>query len=406
MTEHEVMSFDGCVHALKQLDLRQSLYDEASLMMEHVLVNLHGSAHRARRNVEATVFRKDVFLHYEKSVLPQTLEETLAPFRAAGRGDMVDIGYRIMMNLTVDFAGIDRPLRTPEETGELLRLLMEFSLAPALGQSRPEDIEPKKARIRAAMEAFDRQFLAPSLARRQALWAECQAGRLSADALDKDVLMALVMGQDKLQMSPEEFVQEGIFYLMAGAHTTIHSLSHAIHEILEWIDGHPEDRETLRTDPYFIQRCVYESVRLHPSSPVAKRRALCPVTLHDEIVAQPDDQIVINLRAANRSSELFGDNADRFDPHREIAKGPFRYGLSMGHGMHACLGRNLAIGVDPRDGQSSADHQYGTVPLIVEALLKCGIQRDPSDSPQKDETITRITWARYPVLFLSQDAIL
>ncbi|TNE52591.1 MAG: cytochrome P450, partial [Sphingomonadales bacterium] len=175
MGEHEVSTYDACVHALKQPDLRQSLYDAAALMMSDVLVNLHGQEHRARRLVEGTIFRKDVFLHYEKNFLPRTLDETIRPFLEAGKGDLVDIGYRVMMNLTVDFAGIDRPERTAEETGELLRLLKEFSLAPALGQSLEEDIEPKKARIRKAMGEFEEQFLKPSRNRREALLADVEA---------------------------------------------------------------------------------------------------------------------------------------------------------------------------------------------------------------------------------------
>jgi hypothetical protein len=54
------------------------------------------------------VFRKNIFVEYEKTIMPQTLAETLDPFLAAGKGDLVDIGYRVMMNLTVDFTGIDR----------------------------------------------------------------------------------------------------------------------------------------------------------------------------------------------------------------------------------------------------------------------------------------------------------
>ena len=109
MTEYTIDSFEGCSRALRQSDLRQALYDDASLMMERSLVNLHGGDHRSRRNVEATLFRKNIFMDYEKNVLPRTLTETIAPFLAAGKGDLVDIGYRIMMNLTVDFTGIDRP---------------------------------------------------------------------------------------------------------------------------------------------------------------------------------------------------------------------------------------------------------------------------------------------------------
>src|SRR5215210_3432400 len=102
---YEVTSFGGCVDALRQSDLHQALYDEAALMMERSVVNLHGQEHRARRGAEAVMFRKDIFLDYERNVLPRTMAETFAPFLAAGKGDLVDIGYRVMMNLTVDFTG-------------------------------------------------------------------------------------------------------------------------------------------------------------------------------------------------------------------------------------------------------------------------------------------------------------
>jgi hypothetical protein len=155
-----------------------------------------------------------------------------------------------------------------------------------------------------------------------------------------------------------------------------------------------------------VQRCVYESVRLHPSSPVAKRRALAGLELADGAHVEAGDEVVVDLRTANRSEALFGPMADRFDPHRSIAKGPLPYGLSMGHGMHACLGRNLAIGVEPKPDSDPAMHQYGVVPLIVSALLKRGITRDPASPPAKDETITRITWSRYPILFRPETALL
>lgn len=406
MREFKIDSFDGCSRALRQNDLRQALYDEAALMMERSLVNLHGAEHRARRNVEATVFRKNIFIDYEKNILPRTLAETLDPFLAAGRGDLVDIGYRIMMNLTVDFTGIDRPERSPEETAELLRLLKEFSLAPSLGQSRPEDVPEKRARIEKAMAEFQERFLNPSIERRRKLKAEADAGQRSADDLPRDVLMALIQGETDLGMTETEFLQEGIFFTMAGAHTTIHSLTHAVHELLEWLRAHPEDLPRLRSDPFFIQQCVFESVRLHPSSPVAKRRATCPYALGNGEQAETGDTIVIDLRTANRDTGIFGSDSASYNPHREV-KGPaFPHGISMGMGAHACLGRNLAIGVEPRANADAQSHQFGTVPLIVKALLECGITPDPDDPAEQDQGITRISWARYPVLFNRDQALL
>lgn len=402
---YEVTSFSDCVEALRQSDLRQSLYDEAALMMERALVNLHGAEHRARRGAEAMMFRKDIFLEYERNVLPQTMAETFAPFLEKGKGDLVDLGYRVMMNLTVDFTGIDRPQRTAEETGELLRLLRDFSLAPALGQSRQEDVEPKRQRIAAAIADFDANFLAPSIARRRALVERWRAGELQREELPRDVLTALLINEDKVVLTPKEWVQEGIFFVLAGAHTTIHSLSHAVHELLHWLDDHPEDRARLRGDPFFIQQCVYESVRLHPSSPVAKRRALCPVHLAGNLELAAGEEIVVDLRQANHDRQRFGEDATQFNPHRTV-NGTFRYGLSMGDGMHACLGRHLAIGLDPKPGTPPESHQYGVVPLIVKGLLEAGVQPDPDDRPEKDEAVTRITWLRYPVIFRPEEALI
>jgi cytochrome P450 len=404
LMEHEVTTFAGCVNALRQPDLRQSLYDEAGLMMERALVNLHGPEHRARRSAEASMFRKDIFLDYETNVLPRTMQETFAPFLAAGKGDLVDLGYRVMLNLTVDFTGIDRPERSPEETGELLRLLRDFSLAPALGQSL-DDIEPKRRRIAAAMDDFARHFLRPSIERRRALIAKWQAGELEREALPRDVLTALLLNEDKLQLTDQDWVQEGIFYTLAGAHTTIHSLTHAVHELLQWLEAHPEDKVRLREDPFFIQQCVYESVRLHPSSPVARRRALCPVDIGEEAQLDPGEEIVIDLRKANHDGARFGADADRFNPHRSVS-GTFRYGLSMGDGVHACIGRHLAIGVDPKPGADPETHQYGVVPLIVKGLLQAGVRPDPDETAEKDEAVTRITWLRYPVILRPEEALI
>lgn len=401
MAVHRIDDFAGCVHALRQADLRQALYDEAEILMARAVVNLHGAEHRARREVEATVFRKDVFLHYEKVVLPRVLEETLAPFLAAGRGDLKDIGYRVLLNLTVDFTGVDRPLRTAEETSRLLALMREFSLAPTLGQSRLEDTAPLKARIARAIDDFDGAFFAASLERRRRALADVEAGRLAREDLPRDVLMALVQAGESLAMTREEVLKETIYFLMAGAHTSINVLTHVVDDLFRWFAARPGDRVRLQADPFFAQTCVFESLRLNPSSPVAERRALCPVDLGAGR-AEAGDLVVVDLHAANRNADLFGAEPDAFNPDRPPPAGQLPYGLSMGFGAHACLGRNLAVGVVARPGADPAQHQYGTVPLIVAALFRAGVAPDPERPPHRDETVTRSVWKDYPVLFAAQ----
>ncbi|NJN50718.1 MAG: hypothetical protein HC809_01955 [Gammaproteobacteria bacterium] len=160
MTTHTLTDFDEVADALKNPNLVQALYDAGAVVMADVLLNLHGESHRARRNLEMKVFRRDFFRHYEREVFPATLAPTLAPHVAAGRCDLVQFGYDITMNLTADFAGIDRPLESAAETAALLSLVKTFSSGATLVHST-RDHEAVNAEVRAALDVFDATFLKP-----------------------------------------------------------------------------------------------------------------------------------------------------------------------------------------------------------------------------------------------------
>jgi len=365
--------------------------------MEKVLVNLHGDEHRKRRNVEAKVLRRDYFRWYENEIFPGTLQETFAPYRALGKVDVVDFGFRAMMNLTADFAGIDRVKRTPEETAQLLRILRTFGKAATLGQALG-DKEPIRAEIRAAIAEFEVEFFSPSETRRRALIADWKAGTRAEDDLPRDVLVELLRAEDELGLSRDELLKEIGFYLLAGAFTTIHTMTHAIHEIFEWMIAHPEDAERLRNDRIFIQRCVHESTRLHPSSPTAGRRPTCPMHLPTGGEVTPADYVSVDLMSANRDAAIFGPDAASYNPMREIPKSAQPYGISFGVGAHACIGLNMAAGVLPRADTDPQTHQYGTVTLIIHALLQANARRDPADPGIVDTSTVRNNWMKYPVL--------
>ncbi len=387
-----ITRYQQAAEALRQRDLRQALYDEGSVVMNQVLVNLHGDQHKVRRQVEQQVFRRDYFRYYEQQVFPRTLDETIAPYLTAGRMDIVDFGYRVLVNLTADFTGIDRPERSPEETATFIDMLRLFARTALLAHYT-EDRDAVRREAEAGLERFNRRFVAPSVARRRAL---LQAGTDEAD-LPRDILMVLLLGADRLALPDDVLVREMAFFALAGAHTSIHTLAHVMHEIFTWRAAHPEDAQRLLRDPLFVQRCVHESVRLHPSSPVAMRRALCPVHMAAGD-ADTDTPVTISLEAANRDVEVFGADAAQFNPHRELPKGVPPYGLSFGLGMHACLGLNLAAGVLPRLQQDSTGHHLGTVAQIVDVLLQRGIRPDPHGTPAKDATTARDIWATYPAL--------
>ena len=142
---------------------------------------------------------------------------------------------------------------------------------------------------------------------------------------------------------------------------------------------------------------MYESIRLHPSSPTAVRRPTAPTELFGRGLAV-DDEIVVNLHAANRDTAVFGDDAATFNPHRNASRLTSLSGLSFGTGMHACIGRNLAAGAEPRPDTQPDEHHYGTIPLVLRALLDHGVRPDPDDTARADTTTVRKTWAYYPIL--------
>lgn len=380
----------------RQRHLRQALYDEGDVVMADVLVNLHGDAHRARRRLENRLFRRDTHERFERTMFPPIVAETLAPHVAAGRAELVGLSHQLMMNLAASAAGVDRPQRTAEETAHLYRYLMLFIEGATLAHYTG-DRQAKQAEVAAALAAFDQEFLQPSIARRRAALAAVEAGDLDEDQLPRDVLTVLLRNQDDLDLAPDVVLRETCFYLLAGAHTSATAFVRTLHAVFELAREVPADAERARDDLAFLQRCVHETIRLQPSSPVAMRWALEPMTLLGGAEVEPGDKVVIDLMAANRDPAAFGDDAEQFNPRRELPPGVAPWGLSFGLGMHACIGQELAAGRDL--GEDDGGPLFGLVPVAAHAVLQAGARPDPDEPARLDPTSARGYWASYPVLF-------
>jgi cytochrome P450 len=366
--------------------------------MDGVLVNLHGDAHRARRRLENRLFRRETLLHYERDLFPAVIDQTLAPHVAAGQAELVSLGHELMMNLAALNAGIDRRERSEEETSRLYGYMMKF-IEAATALHHVGDWAKVSPQVTAALEAFDQEFLAPSVERRRIALKAVDEGRIEDDDVPRDVLSILLANEDQLHLPPELIRREMAFFLLAGAHTSATAFTRTIDNILTWCEHHPGDRGRGVWDSAWVQRCVHETVRLSPSSPIAMRRALADVTLSDGRSIASGDQVVIDLVRINTDPSLFGDDASEFNPRRELPDGLALHGISFGHGAHACIGQELAAGVASGGGDGDSQYQWGLVTVGVQAALARGVTRNRDDPPQVDTSTARPYWARYPVLF-------
>ncbi|MXZ31745.1 MAG: cytochrome P450 [Acidimicrobiia bacterium] len=385
--------------AYRSKDLRQAMYDEGAVIMEDCLLVLHGEAHRRRRRVENRLFRREVFAHWERRVLHTTLAAVLAPHVAAGRADLRALGYRAAISLTATIAGVDHDPADERHTSRLEEFVRAFSAGATLAHST-RDRDDVRRDVRAQLRAFRSGMLGESLDRRRELLARLDAGEIAEDDLPRDVATLLLAHQQDLHISPAAIEREICFYLQAGAHSTADAYTHALDELFRRAAAHPEDLAAALADPAFAQRCVHESLRLNPASPVAWRQPLRTVQLRDGTLLPEGSRVVIDLASVNRDPAVWGPDAGKFNPHRPVPEGANAWGLSFGAGAHACIGAELDGGMELLNGaEPGDDHLYGTVAVMVAATLAAGGGPDPANPPVQDPNTQRPHFSSYPIVF-------
>lgn len=391
MAEHFVTKYADAEATLRIPDLHQALYDADTLFLPTTVVCLHGKEHIEKKRLFMGVFNRTFFRHYQNHVFPAALKETLDPVIESGRGDMAKFAYRVLVNLVADSAGVDRA-HTEQDTDRLLALIGKLGHAPTMGQlTNPDDRDRLMAELKEALESFRTEFFEPSAARRRALIAKVEAGEMDEKDLPNDAITAQLRQLPSDDDLPyDERVKDGAFFILAGAFTTANVLMNTVNEVLDWVDKHPEDRQKMIDDPILMQKFIWEAVRLHPASPITKRRALCPMHLPDGHEAEQDEFVTVDLTKANRNTDLFGDDAEEFNPYRELTGRTPLHGLSFGGGAHSCLGKMLAVGVQITDrNKDEEETEFGTIHMVLRALLQHGIDRDAERPIEIDESTTR-----------------
>ncbi len=399
--QHHVNRFPEVEPALRLPDLKQALYDADPIFLPTTVVSLHGEAHKEKRRVVQSLFTREFFRQYQNRVFPQALAETLAPAVAAGGGDLSQFAYRVLVNLVADAAGLDRD-RTEAQTDHIQMIIGKLGRAPTIGQMLAGSREAAVAEIREALEIFKADYYLHSAARRRTLIA-AKAGDPSVE-LPRDMLTYMLAAFDGKE-DEDQLVRDTAFFILAGAFTQANALQNTVWEILTWCRRHPETRAELLADPALLQKFIWESVRLHPASPVARRKALCPMHLPDETEVAEADIVDVNIATANRDPAVFGPDAAEFNPYRELPRRVQLYGMSFGAGMHSCVGRILAAGMPIAPGIAQEEEsEHGTLHLVIHALLSNGIDFHPDKPPVIDESTTRKHFHTFPFILTGRPA--
>jgi len=236
----------------------------------------------------------------------------LDPLVGAGEFDYLgEFGTRLPVMVISSLLGV------PEEDQDQLRIWSDQTLHREPGETGPS---------RAAREASQDIF---------AYWmSQIEAKR--STPID-DVLSDLVtseihlLGESPRRLSDSELLSFCVLISSAGNETVARFLGWAITLLAD----HPEERDRLVENPRLIPNAVEEILRFEAPSPIQARWVMRDVELHGTVVPK-DSKIALLTASANRDEREFPD-ADRFDVTRR-----FTQHMSLGLGVHFCLGASLA----------------------------------------------------------------
>jgi cytochrome P450 len=148
-----------------------------------------------------------------------------------------------------------------------------------------------------------------------------------------DVVSMLVEAMDVERLSAAEAARTGVGVLMAGHDTSLSMISNVCYLLM----SRPELYTQLRTNPELMDTAVEEFLRVIPLRSVGSfpRRATKDVEIGGVLI-RAGDTVIFQRAAADRDERVF-DKPHKLDLARKV--NPH---LGFGHGVHFCLGAQLA----------------------------------------------------------------
>jgi cytochrome P450 len=386
-------------HLSRTFDKRT--YDEGNIR-DGVVSIMHGSRHRSRRRIENTQFRIEDLRSYEHVLFPPIVERFVTAAVTDGEADLFRLGSVLAVALAAKRAGFDYVLEESRDLDDLVSYVEAFAQISAIVDARDPDAVREMAKE--VLRNFKEQFGVPSLRRRQRLLEAHANGEIDERELPRDIMASLLRHRDDPELGlTDDFgvIRAAAIYLQGGTHTSAQTLVNTVDLLLDAKERRPDYWDRVATDATFAQRCIHETLRLRPTTPRAKRRAEKATAVGDVMIPE-GAMVVLDFHAGNRDVNVFGADADIFDPDREIPAGVHRWGLSFGGGSHICPGRAVAGGLPQPSvaAQLGDGHLFGLVAKMLQAIVRHNPERHPQKPQARDDRTERFTrWDEYWVIF-------
>lgn len=349
------------------------------------VISLHGDKHFNRRRLESKLFTKSARVRMEFEIVLPAFRRAIAEQieqSPDGAVDLMTFTRLILVRLSGAVVGV--PPIDDLPTAERLRKISEKILNAVAVDWADDENRQETTRVGLeARDAFQREFYEP--------------GRKCAHAsATSDNIMSLLVQTPGSVASEDVIFREAVLFLIASSNTTTNALSFAVRDLERWFESHPEARaETASFD--FYRSVINEALRLHPPVPGLWRQMLSDLMLPSGLELKTGDFVFLDLHASARDPEVFGDDADEFNPRREVPKGSWPFAFTFGGGAHMCIGRTLAIG-DAAPGDDENEPQ-GVLTRLLYEMYKSGLTLDPDNPPVPREGTAKDEYVTFPVRF-------
>ncbi|BBY38051.1 cytochrome P450 [Mycobacterium mantenii] len=224
-----------------------------------------------------------------------------------------EVAYQLPMHMIADIVGIPQDDRA-ELFGLVTKVLDTFD--PQSGRTEVELAESLGKTYAYAHELAENKRRSPQ----DDVWS-----KLTTAAVEH-------LDGTTTRLSELELDLFFILLVFAGSETTRDSIAAGLLALLE----HPAQMDRMRRDPSVLDTAVDEIVRWTSPTSYFGRTATRDVTLHDARI-RSGDRVSMWYASANRDAAVFTDPF-RFD----VTRNPNPHLGFGGHGVHYCLGANLA----------------------------------------------------------------